>query len=150
MQPSFTASLSPSVLRSCCSHCEHHNWFRFSRFLLHIYQEGTVQLILWKKKYRHQPLLYQQPSGDAVARDTTKPISCYTDGSRWLSRNCCTFLVVSAHLLHQGFVGARAQTYHHRLCLCLCFRHLPWRCWDQGAHGIIAQLECRCCFVTCH
>lgn len=49
---------------------EHHNWFRFSRFLLHINREGTVQLI-HRKKYRHQPLLYHRPSGDAEARDTT-------------------------------------------------------------------------------
>lgn len=98
---------------------EHHNWFRFSRFLLHINQEGSVQLIL-RKKYRHQPLLHHRPSGDAEARDTTRHGSCYTDGNRWLSKNCCRFLVVSMHLLHQGFAGAQMQSFNNRLCLCLC------------------------------
>lgn len=107
-------SYAPDVLT-----WEHHNWFSFSRFLLHINQEGTVQLILWKK-YRHQPFLSHRPSRDAEAEDTTRRGSCYTDGNRWLSKNCCRFLVVSVHLLHQGFIGPGTQSFNHRLCLCLC------------------------------
>lgn len=96
---------------------EHHNWFRFSRFLLHINQEGTVQLIL-RKKYRHQALLHHRPSRDAEARDTTRHSSCYTNRNRGLPKNCCRFPVVLKHLLYQGFIGVRMQSFNQRLCLC--------------------------------